>query len=105
MAEVFPDVPVDDGVTGTDTLMSIDKAHRLATRPASREGSCSDRSGDTRRDQPANLSFVPRHDELRFLPRMLRSRRPERDEVDELRCGSDICTPQPPYRSAYQADL
>ena len=65
MAEVFPDVPVDDGVTGTDTLMSIDKAHRLATRPASREGSCSDRSGDTRRDQPANLSFVPRHDELR----------------------------------------
>jgi hypothetical protein len=65
MAEVFPDVPVDDGVTGTDTFMSIDKAHRLATRSTSREGSCSDGSGDTRRDQPASLSFVPRHDELR----------------------------------------
>ena len=29
MAEVFHDVPVDGGVTGTDTLMSIEKAHRL----------------------------------------------------------------------------
>jgi hypothetical protein len=29
MAEVFPDVPVADGVTGTDTLLSIDKARRL----------------------------------------------------------------------------
>jgi hypothetical protein len=29
MAEVFHDVLVDGGVTGTDTLMSIDKAHRL----------------------------------------------------------------------------
>ena len=29
MAEVFHDVPVDDGATGTDTLRSINKAHRL----------------------------------------------------------------------------
>jgi nucleoside-diphosphate-sugar epimerase len=29
MAEVFPDVPVADGVTGTDTLLGIDKARRL----------------------------------------------------------------------------
>jgi hypothetical protein len=29
MAEVFHDVLVDGGVTRTDTLMSIDKAHRL----------------------------------------------------------------------------
>jgi hypothetical protein len=29
MAEVFHDVPVDGGVPGTDTLMSIEKAHRL----------------------------------------------------------------------------
>jgi hypothetical protein len=29
MAEIFHDVLVDGGVTGTDTLMSIDKAHRL----------------------------------------------------------------------------
>jgi nucleoside-diphosphate-sugar epimerase len=29
MAEVFHDVLGDGGVTGTDTLMSIDKAHRL----------------------------------------------------------------------------
>jgi hypothetical protein len=65
MAEVFRDVLVDGGVTGTDTLMIIDKAHRLATRPTSREGSRSDKSGDTRRNQPASLSVVPRHDELR----------------------------------------
>jgi nucleoside-diphosphate-sugar epimerase len=29
MAEVFPDVPVADGVTGTDTLLGIEKARRL----------------------------------------------------------------------------
>ena len=29
MAEVFWDMLVDGGVTGTDTLMSIDKTHRL----------------------------------------------------------------------------
>jgi hypothetical protein len=29
MAEVFHDVLVDGGVTEIDTLMSIDKAHRL----------------------------------------------------------------------------
>jgi nucleoside-diphosphate-sugar epimerase len=29
MAEVFPDVPVAEGVTGTDTLLGIDKARRL----------------------------------------------------------------------------
>jgi nucleoside-diphosphate-sugar epimerase len=29
MAEVFPGVPVRDGVDGTDTLLSIDKARRL----------------------------------------------------------------------------
>ncbi|MGZ8635193.1 MAG: NAD-dependent epimerase/dehydratase family protein [Solirubrobacteraceae bacterium] len=29
MAEVFPGVPVRDGVEGTDTLLSIDKARRL----------------------------------------------------------------------------
>jgi hypothetical protein len=29
MTEVFHDVLVDSGVPGTDTLMSIDKAHRL----------------------------------------------------------------------------
>jgi hypothetical protein len=29
MAEVFHDVLVDGGATGTDTLMNIDKAHRL----------------------------------------------------------------------------
>ena len=29
MAEVFWDMLVDGGVTGTDTLMSIDEAHRL----------------------------------------------------------------------------
>jgi hypothetical protein len=29
MAEIFHDVLVDGGVTGTDTLMCIDKAHRL----------------------------------------------------------------------------
>src|SRR4029453_13055737 len=29
MAEVFPDVPVADGVTGTDTLLAIDKARRV----------------------------------------------------------------------------
>jgi len=29
MAEVFPNVPVRDGVTGTDTLLSIDKARRV----------------------------------------------------------------------------
>ena len=29
VAEAFQDVLVDGGVTGTDTLMSIDKAHRL----------------------------------------------------------------------------
>ena len=29
MAEVFPGVPVADGVSGTDTLLSIDKAKRV----------------------------------------------------------------------------
>ena len=29
VAEAFRDVLVDGGVTGTDTLMSFDKAHRL----------------------------------------------------------------------------
>ena len=29
MAEVYPGVPVADGVTGTDTLLSIDKARRM----------------------------------------------------------------------------
>ena len=29
MAEVFPNVPVRDGVTGTDTLLGIDKARRV----------------------------------------------------------------------------
>jgi UDP-glucose 4-epimerase len=29
MAEVFPDVPVADGVRGNDTLLSIDKARRV----------------------------------------------------------------------------
>jgi nucleoside-diphosphate-sugar epimerase len=29
MAEVYPEVPLADGVTGTDTLLSIDKARRV----------------------------------------------------------------------------
>jgi hypothetical protein len=29
MSEVFPDVPVGDHVSGTDTLLSIDKARRM----------------------------------------------------------------------------
>jgi nucleoside-diphosphate-sugar epimerase len=29
MAEVFPDVPIRDGVTGTDTLLDIAKARRV----------------------------------------------------------------------------
>jgi nucleoside-diphosphate-sugar epimerase len=29
MAEVFPDVPVRDGVTGTDTLLDIGRARRV----------------------------------------------------------------------------
>jgi hypothetical protein len=29
MAEVFPDVPIRDGVSGNDTLLGIDKARRI----------------------------------------------------------------------------
>ena len=29
MAEIFPDVPVADGVSGFDTLLSIDRARRV----------------------------------------------------------------------------
>ena len=29
MAEIFPGLPVCDGVQGTDTLLSIDKARRV----------------------------------------------------------------------------
>ena len=67
MAEVFPGVPVRDGVDGHDTLLGIDKARRvLGYAPGLHlEGALLMDQVRLGAHRPARLAHLPRDDELR----------------------------------------